>query len=102
MNAVIEEMSNRAKVRKEEREREKTRLRARANSLLAYEPFVDWAGDMMTSVGFFGEGRELTAYQQGQRGKIVQEIEKLCEFSDNGADFLARIFKEKVLKCKIK
>ena len=74
-----------------------TRLRDRANSLLSYEPFVDWIGDIMVSVGFFGEGRELTPYQQGCRGRIVQEVEKLCEQSDNGANFLARIFKEKIL-----
>ena len=51
----------------------------------------------MAKVGFFGEGRELTPYQQGCRGRIVQEIEKLCEQGDNGADFLARVFKEKIL-----
>ena len=79
---------------------ERTRLRERANSLLKYEPFVDWAGDVMIAVGFFGEGRELTPFQQGQRGKIVQEIEKLCEFADDGADFLARVFREKVCKGK--
>ena len=80
----------------------KTRLRDRANSLLSYEPFVDWAGDLMAAVGFFGEGRELTPYQQGCRGRIVQEIEKLCEASDNGADFLARVFREKILAVKDK
>lgn len=74
----------------------KTKLRDRSNSLLSYEPFVDWAGDLMCAIGFFGEGRELTPYQQGARGRIVQEIEKLCESSDNGADFLARVFREKV------
>ena len=73
------------------------RLRDRANSLLSYEPFVDWIGDLMVSIGFFGEGRELTPYQQGCRGRIVQEVEKLCEQSDNGANFLARVFKEKIL-----
>ena len=78
-------------------EQERTRLRDRSNSLLSYEPFVDWAGELMAKVGFFGEGRELTPYQQGCRGRIVQEIEKLCEQGDNGADFLARVFKEKVL-----
>lgn len=83
-----------------EAERVKTKMRDRANSLLAYEPFVDWAGDLMAAVGFFGEGREMTPYQQGCRGRIVQEIEKLCEASDNGADFLARVFKEKVLASK--
>lgn len=88
-------------VRKQEDvEREKTKLRDRANSLLSYEPFVDWAGDLMAAVGFFGEGRELTPYQQGCRGRIVQEIEKLCEASDNGADFLARVFKEKIVAYK--
>lgn len=81
-------------------ELEKTRLRDRANSLLSYEPFVDWAGDLMASVGFFGEGRELTPYQQGCRGRIVQEIEKLCECADGGADFLARVFKEKIVAYK--
>lgn len=85
---------------KEEAERIKTKMRDRANSLLAYEPFVDWAGDLMAAVGFFGEGREMTPYQQGCRGRIVQEIEKLCEASDNGADFLARVFKEKILASK--
>ena len=85
---------------KEEAERVKTKMRDRANSLLAYEPFVDWAGDLMAAVGFFGEGREMTPYQQGCRGRIVQEIEKLCEASDNGADFLARVFKEKIMAAK--
>lgn len=102
MDSVINELSERAKARQKMRDSEKTRIRARANSLLAFEPFVDWAGDMMMSVGYFGEGRELTPYQQGQRGKMVQEIEKLCEFADDGAGFLARVFREKVLKCKNK
>ena len=78
-------------------EQERVRLRDRANSLLSYGPFVDWAGDLMAKVGFFGEGRELTPYQQGCRGRIVQEIEKLCEQGDNGADFLAQVFREKIL-----
>ena len=78
-------------------EQEKTRLRDRANSLLSYEPFVDWMGELMAKVGYFGEGRELTPYQQGCRGRIVQEVEKLCEQGDNGADFLARVFREKIL-----
>ena len=90
------------KSRSEKVELEKTRLRDRANSLLSYEPFVDWAGDLMAAVGFFGEGRELTPYQQGCRGRIVQEMEKLCEASDNGADFLARVFKEKIIANKAK
>lgn len=81
-------------------EQELTRLRERANSLLSYGPFVDWAGDLMVSVGFFGEGRELTPFQQGQRGKIVQEIERLAEFADDGADFLARVFKDKIIANK--
>ena len=76
---------------------ERTRLRERANSLLSYEPFVDWMGELMAKVGYFGEGRELTPYQQGCRGRIVQEVEKLCEQGDNGADFLARVFREKIL-----
>ena len=83
-------------------EQELTRLRERANSLLSYGPFVDWAGDLMVSVGFFGEGRELTPFQQGQRGKIVQEIERLAELADDGADFFAKVFREKVLKGKVK
>jgi hypothetical protein len=84
------------KEREEERGLERTKLRDRANSLLSYQPFVEWAGDLMCAVGFFGEGRELTPYQQGARGRIVQEIEKLCEFADDGASFLAKVFKEKV------
>lgn len=91
---------DRAEERKRARGEELTRLRARANSLLSFEPFVDWAGDMMLSVGFFGEGRELSPFQQGQRGKMVQEIERLCEFADGGDEFLARVFREKVLKGK--
>jgi len=84
------------KERDEKREESRTKFREVANSLLTYEPFVEWAGNLMAAVGFFGEGRELTPYQQGARGRIVQEIEKLCEFSDSGAEFLARVFKEKV------
>ena len=97
---TIEELKERAEGGKRAAEKkalDATRLRDRANSLLAYEPFVDWLGDLMAAVGFFGEGRELTPYQQGCRGRIVQEVEKLCEQSDNGADFLARVFKEKIL-----
>lgn len=86
--------------RKEKDEQERVKMRELANSLLGFEPFVEWAGDLMVRVGFFGEGRELTPYQQGARGKVVQEIERLCEFSDNGADFLARVFREKVCKGK--
>lgn len=101
---TIEELKERAEGGKRAAERkavDATRLRDRANSLLAYEPFVDWLGDLMASVGYFGEGRELTPYQQGCRGRIVQEVERLCEQSDNGADFLARVFSEKILaKCK--
>lgn len=99
MNGIIQRpqiLSDRVSAVEKERELAKTKLRERANSLLAYEPFVDWAGDLMASVGFFGEGRELTPYQQGCRGRIVQEIERLCESADNGADFLARVFKEKI------
>ena len=81
-------------------DKERTRQRDIANSLLTFEPFVEWAGDLMVRVGFFGEGREMTPYQQGCRGKIVQEIEKLCEFADDGAFFLARVFNEKVCKNK--
>ena len=97
---TIEELKERAEGGKRVAERkalDATRLRDRANSLFAYEPFVDWIGDLMASVGYFGEGRELTPYQQGCRGRIVQEVEKLCEQSDNGADFLARVFREKIL-----
>lgn len=86
--------------RREKDEQERVKMRELANSLLGFEPFVEWAGDLMVRVGFFGEGRELTPYQQGARGKVVQEIERLCEFSDNGADFLARVFREKVCKGK--
>jgi hypothetical protein len=97
---TIEELKERAEGGKRSAEKkalDATRLRDRANSLFAYEPFVDWLGDLMVSIGYFGEGRELTPYQQGCRGRIVQEVEKLCEQSDNGADFLARVFKEKIL-----
>ena len=97
---TIEELKERAEGGKRAADRkalDATRLRDRANSLFAYEPFVDWLGDLMASVGYFGEGRELTPYQQGCRGRIVHEVERLCEQSDNGADFLARVFKEKIL-----
>lgn len=95
---TVEEIENaRRRRRSLDAEKLRTRLRDRANSLLSYEPFVDWMGDLMASVGFFGEGRELTPYQQGCRGRIVQEVERLCEQGDSGADFLARVFKEKIL-----
>lgn len=97
MERSVAEMLDRRKARAKGAETEATRLRDRANSLLSYEPFVDWIGDLMAKVGFFGEGRELTPYQQGCRGRIVQEVERLCEQSDAGADFLARVFREKIL-----
>ncbi len=93
------EIENPYKAEKRERdERERERLRARANTLLSYGPFKDWLGDLMVSVGYFGEGRELTPYQQGRRGGIVQEVEKLCEFAVDGPEFLAEVFKRKVCK----
>ena len=94
---ALQERAEGGKRAAEKKALDATRLRDRANSLFAYEPFVDWIGDLMVSVGYFGEGRELTPYQQGCRGRIVQEVEKLCEQSDNGADFLARVFREKIL-----
>ena len=97
---TIEELKERAEGGKRAAERKTlgaTRLRDRANSLFPYEPFVDWIGDLMASVGYFGEGRELTPDQHGCRGRSVQEVENLCEQSDNGADSLARVFKEKIL-----
>ena len=100
MERSITEMLDRRKARAKGAETEATRLRDRANSLLSYEPFVDWMGDLMAKVGYFGEGRELTPYQQGYRGRIVQEVERLCEQSDAGADFLARVFKEKIVAYK--
>lgn len=84
--------------RAERDERERARLRDRANSLLGFAPFRDWLGDLMVSVGFFGEGRELTPYQQGRRGGVVQEVERLCEFADAGPSFLADVFKGKVCR----
>ncbi len=81
---------------KKSSEEQATRLRSRANSLLSDEIFVDWAGDIMASVGFFGEGRELSAYQQGYRGAIVRIFEDLAERADDGDKFLARVFKEKI------
>ena len=88
--------------RKEKDEQERVKMRELANSLLGFEPFVEWAGDLMVRVGFFGEGRELTPYQQGCRGRIVQEIERLCESADCGADFLARVFNDKIIANKAK
>lgn len=87
--------------RKDDRPDEKVRLRSRANTLLSDPTFVDWAGDVMMSVGFFGEGREMTPYQQGYRGAIVRIFEDLAERADDGEKFLAKVFKEK-LKGKAK
>jgi hypothetical protein len=79
------------------RAKERTRLRDMANRLLSNETFVEWAGEVMTRRGFF-DGREGTPYAQGARGAIVQEFEKLMEFADDGDKFLARVFRENVLK----
>lgn len=98
---TIDELKERAEGGKRAAERkalDATRLRDRANSLLGYEPFVDWAGDLMESVGFFGEGRELTPYQQGKRGGIVEAIERVAELADNGDAFIARVFKERIVR----
>lgn len=59
---TIEELKERAEGGKRAAERkalDATRLRDRANSLFAYEPFVDWLGDLMASVGYFGRGASL-------------------------------------------
>jgi hypothetical protein len=74
-----------------------TRLRERANALLACDAFVDWAGELMRDVGFFGEGRELTPYQQGKRGGIVEAIERVAELADDGDAFLARVFRDRII-----
>ena len=73
-----------------------TRLRERANTLLACDAFVDWAGELMANVGFFGEGRELTPYQQGKRGGIVEALERVAELADDGDAFIARVFRERI------
>ena len=75
-----------------------TRERDVANTLLANPVFRDWAGDAMVANSFFGEGRELTPYQQGLRGGVVRLFEALAEKSDNGADFIAVVFRTKVVK----
>lgn len=98
MERSVTEMLDRRKARAKGAETEATRLRDRANSLLSYEPFVDWSGELMESVGFFGEGRELTPYQQGKRGGIVEAIERVAELADNGDAFIARVFKERIVR----
>lgn len=74
-----------------------TRERDVANTLLSDPVFRDWAGDAMVAHSFFGEGRELTPYQQGIRGGVVRLFEKLAEVSDNGADFIAEVFRTKLV-----
>ena len=83
--------------RAERAERERTRAREMANDLLSYGPFVEWAGDAMRDHSYFGEGRELTPYQQGLRGGVVRLFERLVEAADDGAGFLARVFREKIV-----
>ena len=90
------EMFDRAAGRKAGSDAEKTKLRDRANSLLGFEPFVDWIGDLMVEASYFGEGRELTPYQQGMRGGVVRAVEKLLETADDGDKVLARVFREKI------
>ena len=84
-------------VKAKKAEMARTRMRDVANTLLANETFVDWAGDAMRDHSYFGEGRELTPYQQGLRGGVVRLFETLAECSDNGAEFLARVFREKIV-----
>lgn len=90
------EMFDRASSRRLVPEEERTRLRDRANSLLGFEPFVDWLGDLMVEASYFGEGRELTAYQQGLRGGVVRAVEALLETADDGDKVIARVFREKI------
>jgi hypothetical protein len=73
-----------------------TRLRDTANTLIGNAAFREWAGDVLVRNGFF-DSRELTPYSQGVRGGIVKEIERLMEAADDGADFLAAVFREKVV-----
>lgn len=95
--AEFADIVGRRRVDAEASRREATRLRERANTLLACDAFVDWAGELMAAVGFFGEGRELTPYQQGKRGGIVEAFERVAELADGGDAFLARVFRERVL-----
>lgn len=81
----------------EEARKKATRERDIANTLLANPTFVDWAGDAMVAASYFGEGRELTPYQQGLRGGVVRLFEALAEKSDNGAEFIAKVFSDKVV-----
>ena len=73
-----------------------TKLRDTANTLVWNDTFREWAGDVLVRNGFF-DSRELTPYSQGVRGGIVKEIERLMEAADDGADFLAAVFREKVV-----
>ena len=93
---TAKEMLDRAERRKDAGSDERVRLRDRANTLLANDAFVDWVGDLMVKASYFGEGRELTPYQQGLRGGIVRAVEELAEIADDGDRFLARVFREKI------
>lgn len=98
MATAVDIISGAARAKRAEAaERERTRLRARANSLLASPDFVDWIGELMVKYGFFGEGRELTPYMQGKRGGVVEEIERVLEFSDNGDRILGEVFRTRIV-----
>lgn len=72
--------------------RARTRKRDIANTLVKHATFREWAFEVMNKVGFFGEGRELSAYEQGYRGAIVRIFEDLAETADDGDEFIKAAF----------
>ena len=93
---TAKEMFEKAGRRGKDGAAERVKLRDRANTLLSNDAFVDWIGDLMVKASYFGEGRELTPYQQGVRGGIVRAVEELAEIADDGDRFLAKVFREKI------
>lgn len=88
MNEMLMSSEQREKA-KEEREAKLSVVKGNATTLLKDHIFRDWAYAEMRRVGFFGEGRELSQYEQGVRGGIVRLFSKLIELSDIGDEFVA-------------
>ncbi len=63
------------------------------DALLESAAFREWLSSWMAEVGYFGEGRELTAYRQGYRGAVVRMAEEVVERGERGEEFLVEAFR---------
>lgn len=71
---------------------EATAVRQLANDLVNFQPFREWAAREMIASGYFGWSKQMTDYQQGRRGGVVDLFERVCEQADDGDGLIREVF----------